>query len=754
MAKDRDDELNSGQSDQQEFSLEEILAEYGGSRKKKLGEDTIPFPVVPQTPRKPGSGRPAGKLVAFPGGETPAPAPAPEKRTEKKLTPEKAPPKEPAGRDGTGSDGAGARPVGRRLRQPDTEREEPPKEELTNVVDFPGESGPATDNPIAEKLNRLIQKADDYAQHMFEEEGAEKDEQVRRAERYIPGTDQEEEDRPRRERRPRRAPPPAPDLPPSTLFRRYGKGLKLLRLRTVLVFLLALPLLYLTLGSGLGAPMPPVLTPQVQILSLTGILAVAILLGIDVLARGLFRLLRMEMGMDTLLAFAAVATAADALTMQTLNAREGQMPYCVLTVLALALYMRGYYLKRRGLRSACRTAASAAHPYLVTLDEGKWNGRDTYAKWSGEPLGFGRQIQAPDGAERIFRVLCPLLFLASLLFSLISSVGTGRPENLLWCLSATLTTAASFSGALCFGIPWNTLCQRLAKSGAAIAGWDGVTGTRGSGILLQDTDLFPPGTVSLNGIKVFGDFSVDKVVSYTATLIRDSGSGLEKIFHDLLRSQGTVFRRAEELECHEGGGLSAVIRGEQVLVGSASFMQLMEVRLPQGLNVKNAVFCAVEGELAGIFALSYTLQGTIEPALIALIRNRIVPVLATRDFNLIPAMLRQRFKLPVDKMEFPPVERRVELSDENQEHSLILTAVLCREGVGPYSEAVVGSKRLRRAVRTSAVLSGMGSVVGLLLVFYLTFVASYSSLAPGNLLIFMLMWLVPTLFISGWVNRY
>ena len=56
---------------------------------------------------------------------------------------------------------------------------------------------------------------------------------------------------------------------------------------------------------------------------------------------------------------------------------------------------------------------------------------------------------------------------------------------------------------------------------------------------------------------MFGDFSVDKVVSYTATLIRDSGSGLEKIFHDLLRSQGTVFRRAEELECHEGGGLTA-----------------------------------------------------------------------------------------------------------------------------------------------------------------------------------------------------
>ena len=81
------------------------------------------------------------------------------------------------------------------------------------------------------------------------------------------------------------------------------------------------------------------------------------------------------------------------------------------------------------MRSACRTAASAAHPYLVTLGEGKWNGRDTYAKWSGEPLGFGRQIQAPDGAERIFRVLCPLLFLASLLLCGLAALLERSPKK-------------------------------------------------------------------------------------------------------------------------------------------------------------------------------------------------------------------------------------------------------------------------------------------------------------------------------------
>lgn len=719
MAKDRDDELNKGTSGGEEFSLEEILAEFGGAPRRSGGkdkEDTIPFPIVPKSPGS-HSARPAGgsRVVDFPSGRSQRSAdrrPPPERRP----APPPPPPSEP---------------------------------EEEKVVDFPGEEGPADDNPIAEGLNRLVRKADDYAAHMFEEEGKEHEASVRRAEAYIPGTD-EEEPAPRRERRPRRQPPPAPDLPAGDLARRYGKGLKSLGVRAVLALLLFLPALYLSLDV---LPYPEVLTPQLRIWILAGAQGLAMALGADVLARGLFRLFRLEFGMDTMLAFACVAVLADALTMTALDARAGQMPYCAAMVLGVALLLRGTARKRRGNRLACRTAASASQPYLVTLDEGKWNGRDTYTKWSGQPIGFGRQMQASDGAERIFRRVCPLLFIGCLALSAVASVGQGAPERLLWCLAATLTASASLSGALCFSLPWLTLCRRLSQSGAAIAGWDGVTATGGSGILLTDTDFFPPGCVALNGIKVFGDFPVDKVVACTASLIKESGSGLDKIFHDLLRSQGCVYRRVSQFYCYEGG-LSAVIREEQVLVGSSAFMHLMEIPLPPGLNVKNAVFCAIDGELAGIFALHYSLHGTLEPSLNSLIRNRITPVMATRDFNLIPAMLRQRFKLPVDKMEFPAAERRLELSDPDQSHSDILTAVLCREGVAPYSEAVVGAARLRRAVRMAAVLSCLGAAAGLLLAFYLTYMGAYASLSASNLLVFLLMWLVPTPLIAGMVNKY
>jgi len=135
-------------------------------------------------------------------------------------------------------------------------------------------------------------------------------------------------------------------------------------------------------------------------------------------------------------------------------------------------------------------------------------------------------------------------------------------------------------------------------------------------------------------------------------------------------------------------------------------------------------------------------------------RENVAPILATRDFNLIPALLEQKFKLPVDRMEFPPVERRLELSEPGQEHDATPVAVLCREGLSVYSDAVVGGRRLRTATRRSLLFALLNATLGLILTFYLTFVGAFASLTPVNFLIFMAAWLVPELLLANWVNQF
>lgn len=639
---------------------------------------------------------------------------------------------------------------------PREEPEEPVRkkdpEDTGQIIDLPSTGNIPFE--VTQRVKGLFRRAGDYADRMYEHAAPTPEEL--KAERYIPGTDKEDTGAPPPVHRPRRLiprTPPPEDVPPAKLAARSSKSLKGTRLRLSLAFLLSALCLYL----GLELPLPalPAGLP-VHTLRLS---ASAVLLGLtcllcgDVVWTGIRTLFTARPGAETLCALSALFTLADTLTMPVLSTREETLPCAAPACFVLAFALWGRRKRLQADRISCRTAAQARQPYLVTRDEGKWSGRPAYCKWSGTQWGFGSQLQMADGVSLLYRVASPVLVLACLLCALLASYGRQRPEQFLWSASSALTAAASCSALLCFSLPYHALAKRLAGLGAALAGWKGVERCGGGSLILTDADLFPPGTVKLNGIKIFGDFPTEKVVGYASSLIKGSQSSLEKPFSDLMKAQNALYRPVRSLRFFEGG-MTGAIRDQEVLVGTASFMKLMNIPLPQGLNVKSAVFCAIGGELAGIFALRYTLHSSVIPCVSTLTRNRFSPLLATRDPNLIPSLLGEKFRLPVEKMEFPSVDRRLELSDPNQDHDDAIVALLCREGLGPYCETVVGAKRLRAASLFSAAFSVTGGVVGLVLTFYLTSVDAYHSLTPLALLVFLLAWLVPVLVASDWVGRY
>lgn len=755
-----------GDASGEAFELDEILAEFGGrpvpppsaSPHSETQEPDLPWPEAPKRPR------PEGKVVAFPGvsypqpdeddaGEDDLPEDEPDEADLPEDPSDDIDPEDFSQDEDTLSEEADAEAeTPASLSGSEDEESEAPTSD--KVIPFP-----QPESILSAFLKKLGRRADKYADQMFEEDEATDHEEVRRLEELIPGTDQEEPEEPPappRWRRPKKVEPPPPDTAPQKLAQRYGKGLTGLWIRSWFVFLLCVLALFQALVPALGFIwLPPLDTPSMQSWISAALLGVGMLLGLDIILIGLIRAFQGKIGMDTLTALACMFTMADCITLALSAQPEPRLPYSLVCLGGLYFQLHGSYHKKLALRISCRTAAASAQPYRVTLDEGKWSGRDTYAKWQGSTENFGSQIQADDGAQRTFRTVCPLLLTGDIVLALLASFGTGNPQRILWSMSALFTVSAAFGGAIAYGRSFHKIARRLSQSGAALAGWPGITRAgKGDRVLITDTDLFPAGHVELNGYKVMRDFSAERVLAYTATLILDSGSGLGKLFHDQLRSMGGLLRKAENLTSYEAGGLSANIRGDQVLVGSAPFMNLMEVSLPQGLNVKNAVFCSINGELAGIFALNYTLHDTVFPAIEELLGEKVGPVLATRDFNLIPAMLLQRFKLAADKMDFPPVERRWELSAPDQLHNETLTALLCREGLLPFAESIAAAKRMNLAARFGSVICCVGSALGMVLATYLTSIGAYTSLSVLNLTIYMLTWLAPVWLLSGWAHRF
>lgn len=374
-------------------------------------------------------------------------------------------------------------------------------------------------------------------------------------------------------------------------------------------------------------------------------------------------------------------------------------------------------------------------------------------KQAGTLDGFYHNAHRTDPARRWQRVLVPLFLTMATVLAGVVILSRRVAGDPLWIWSALLVATVPLALPLTDTLPLKYLNHRLVKSGSAVAGHTGARAvSRSRRIVVTDDDLFPPGTVGLNGLKVYGE-EIGKVVSYAASITQACHSQLHPLFEQLLAAEGGTHLPVEDLHYFEEGGVGGTIRGESVTMGSAYFMRKKHVTLPQELKLKTGVFLAVDGALIAIFAIKYSPSRNVEWALRALRRNRIEPVLAVRSCNVTPGLLKRRFNLDA-KPVYPDVSTRLALSDLSRETAERSNAIIYREGLMPLTETAVGSRRMLRASRNAAILAWLGGLCGLLLAYYFTGVGAFQLLDPLRMLIFQALWLLPTWLLSGLVKHY
>lgn len=424
------------------------------------------------------------------------------------------------------------------------------------------------------------------------------------------------------------------------------------------------------------------------------------------------------------------------------------LPLAAPAALLVWLCLLGRLLMSRAQCDAFRLVDLGGRPpYAVSLTSAG------ACKQKGSAGGFYTTFQAPDPAAVSQRVLLPLLLSTCTVLAGVVCIGGERMGDFLRVWSALLTAALPLGIPLCGSLSVYCLQKRIGRSGCAVAGYAGARAVADSKrIVLTDNDVFPPGTVSLNGLKIYGE-EIGKVASYAATVARAAGSQLQPIFEQLLTAEGGTHCPYDDLCFYEEGGVGITIRGESVTMGSEYFMRKHRVRLPQELKVKTGVFLAVDGQLTAIFAIKYQPSRNVEWALRALRRSRMEPVLAVRSGNITPGLLKKKFSVDA-KPVYPDVSTRLALSDLTREEAPRSDAFLYREGLMPFAETVIGSHRCCRAVRRSTLLCWVGSLCGLLLAYYLTSIAAYGALSAGYVLVFALLWLLPALLLGDLTRRY
>ncbi len=448
----------------------------------------------------------------------------------------------------------------------------------------------------------------------------------------------------------------------------------------------------------------------------------------------------------TCVSLCSVLTLADTLSMLFLTQRGAMAPLGAISAVALSLTLWGDCWHAGALREGFRLVALGEPSYVVDLTE--------YGalKQRGRANSFYHRTMKEDGASLWQGLLLPVVLVGSVVFAVLSSFGLGHSENFLWCWSAILTAGTALALPCVYSMPYYRLAKRLGKSGCAVAGLYGAKQLSYSReMLINDTDLFPPGTIRMKEVKVIGE-ERRKVASYAGSLAQAYGSGWTDLFTAFLQETGAKTEHLEHFHVHEEGGISASIHGETAVLGVANLIRKLSIRLPKSMEWKDGLFLAVDGELVAIFCMVYQPTDSVRWSLGAMRRNGITPLLATRDPNLTPKFLKSHFGTEGGGL-LLDLNERLNLSLLREEGGARPNALLYREGLAPYFEAVAGSKRLCRAVKWGNAITLLGSISGTLLGFYLVFAGSADVLSPLQLLLFLALWLLPVLLLTWNVDQ-
>ncbi len=709
----KDDNNISAPAPEDDYSLEEILAEYGGSLEQHLLRDTEKAQPAPSAPAEP----PEDETTPQEPETPPVPEP-PEEETPPAAQEPPPPPETPETPDPIREAEQAAEANVARLNIP-----HPKPISLEDVV------GSTVDAVMEEAREPILPpKRGLFSRKPLEE-----------TETLPPPPEPEPE------------PDPEPIGPEPTLWEAAhdARQLYIRRRHTVLLPLVtALPPTLFLLLERYQVKVPYWSGDrEVQCAVLLVCLGLTALLCRHVFIKGFGMLLRRRCVAELLVSLSALVSALDCAARLLRREPGGIMPYASVSCLALVFAQWGVRRESKGNYDMLRAASlDEDPPYHVT---GTLQGA---CKQRGSVHGFFTTAARNDEATLWQTALTPVFLAASLVFAALSSAGQERGGDFLLNLSAILPAAATFSLPLCWALPWSKLSEHLQKTGCAVAGWSGarkISARRR--MIVTDSDLFPPGAVQLNGRKLYGE-TQERAVSLAASMARAAGSGLERLFNNLVRSEGGHYEKVDDFSFYEEGGWSGTVKGESVLMGSASFMRKMNVRLPADVNLKTGVFLAVDKELAAVFAVKYSPSENVDFALKMMQRSRIQPILASRDPNITPSLVKRKFSRGVH-MEYPGLSERIALSEAEKDRDLP-RALLFREGLLPYAETVAGSLRLCKAVRRAVVISLLGSWAGTLLTFYLTSLGAYELLNPLALEVFLLLWTLPVLLMADWAGRY
>lgn len=521
-------------------------------------------------------------------------------------------------------------------------------------------------------------------------------------------------------------------------------GFALRRIRTLLMLIPVLFSLLLLVWLAYGEQFP-IRLPEAysDVLALAAML-LTLGLGYEVPIKGIGDLLRVRISVYT------ISIPLSLLCIIRCFIGGNGLLYCYAPCVTFFIFFLQYSISRQhiGYARSLYAVCSFSKP-MGLYDAGQLlPDSDSLRKDAADIEDYTARLSQPDAPQTVLCLYATCLLPLSCGIAFLLHYFTACSFIVAWLL--ILLCATPLFAAASYPTAFASLAKKLAKQGGALCGWHSArTFGKKHTIILRDEDLFPTGCFSSNGMKLYGTYRAERVIAYAHAAFAAAENPLVHLFEELLRSEGAIALTATSYRFYENNGMGAEILGDEVLIGTVSFMRSMGVHMPNGVKVRQAVYVAISGELAGIFAVKYKPSPSATTGLRDILSNRnFTPVLATRDFLISPELIAQKYDMSIEAIRCPEYPQRIRLSETAPGDSRVQGALIANNTFTAFAATVATSHRLKISSYAALILSLLAGMGGLVLATLLLLSGSENLTTVLYIAAYQFLWLGVTALVS------
>ncbi len=368
----------------------------------------------------------------------------------------------------------------------------------------------------------------------------------------------------------------------------------------------------------------------------------------------------------------ACAVAAVAMAVQTLGAvffqsdlADGKLHlYAVVLTALLFLNAAGKLTMLRRIHSNFRFVTSREQKYaLRTFDDYNTSLKMTKDVVAEKPLvayqcraGFLKRFlelsYSPDPTESSSQLIAPIGLLSSLVLCICSLLVTKSVSSALSALAAACCACVAAGNMLAVNLPLSRLCKTVRRAGAMVVSYEAVEKLGDVNAVVCDaSELFPPGTVVLGGIKTFGNrVGAEEAIMSASALMKEIGGPLSSVFDQVISENEDALPEVEKFHYEPGGGIVGWVDGRKIYIGNRGLLINNRIEVPAreeetqyASGNKSIIYIAVDAAVAAMLVLTYGADRRKKNELQRMEDSGITVLVRTTDPNVTPALVAKLF---------------------------------------------------------------------------------------------------------------